>query len=197
MLDRQRICLCVVLLLLAAARPAAAHKMLAHGRVYEDGTVLLQAFFPDGKPARGVAVQVRRPDGSLGAEGVTDEKGKFTLSGAASPGRWTATFTGTMGHRVTTEFEVVEGEAAADAAAARPPADLAAPSSSVATAPPPAPPAPSGRQAAERDDLRVKEPFPWGGILAGLGFILGLCALLMCLGLKAELRRLKAERRES
>jgi len=186
-LDRRIVWLWAAALLLAVAGDAHAHKMMAHGRVYDDGTVLLQGFFPDGKAARGVAVEVRRPDGSLFLEGTTDGKGKLTFTPDGPAGQWSATFTGSMGHKVTTTFQVDS------------PGDR--PSASVAEAGPvaPEPPGDSGTprgpaaptSAAAQDDLRVREPFPWTRVLAGLGFIFGLSALLMGLGLRKRLRALE------
>ncbi len=146
-------------LLLASGPAAFAHRMIAAARVREDGSVLLQAFFPDGTPARRVKVEVRRPDGSLFAELETDAEGKAVVKAEGAPGRWTARFVGSMGHATEAEFQV-------------------------AGAKPGAPPAP-----AAQEDLVRREPVPWRDILAGLGFIFGLSALLMCLKLRRELRR--------
>lgn len=170
--------LAAVLFLLAAGSEARAHKMIAASRVHDDGTVLLQAFFPDGKPARGVTVEVHRPDGSLLAAARTDEEGKLTVTPDGQPGQWTATFTGSMGHKTETRFRVD---------AARQPTE--APGAVRAVA---APVARNGGPTAEARDesLIEKAPFPVANVLAGLGFVFGLSALLMCIKLRAQLREL-------
>ncbi|MFO7958546.1 MAG: hypothetical protein R6X33_15765 [Candidatus Brocadiia bacterium] len=163
-----------VLAVLVLAPDALAHKMLAVARVREDGTVRLQAVFPDGKPARGVKVEVRRPNGDLFTEGETDERGELTIQPDGPPGRWSAVFTGSMGHRLETTFSV-EGAT-------------------------PERTAPVARDAANREDEgeaspqpdpepSEAEPVPWTRVLAGLGFVFGLAAFLMCLKFRADLRR--------
>ncbi|MCD6415573.1 MAG: hypothetical protein J7M08_02605, partial [Planctomycetes bacterium] len=112
--------LIAAVLLMAPVRAAFAHKMLAACRVHDDGTALAQAFFPDGKPARMVHVQVYRPDGSLFVEGRADDKGKFDIRTDGAPGLWRVTFTGSMGHKVESRFTIAAPEGAAPASAARP-----------------------------------------------------------------------------
>jgi hypothetical protein len=153
----------LVAALLLAARPAAGHRMMAASLVREDGTVLLQAFFRDGTPARGVKVQLTRPDGSSFTAGETDGEGKLIVAPDEAPGRWTAVFTGSMGHRAETQFTLgVPG--------------------------PQQPPQRTESPPAAREDLARAEPFPWRDVLAGLGFVFGLSALLMCLKLRREIR---------
>jgi len=161
--------LVAALLFVWTAGEAHAHKMIAARRVHEDGTVLLQAFFPDGKPARGVQVEVRRPDGSLFAAERTDGQGKLVIRPDDMPGQWTATFLGSMGHRTETQFTMGRAASAQGAPAA----------------------APNATAAPGDESLIVKEPVPWWNVLAGLGFILGLSAFLMCLNLRREVARLK------
>jgi hypothetical protein len=162
---RKTACLLALVWAFLAAPPALAHKMLAVAREHEDGTVTLQAVFPDGKPARGVQVEVHRPDRTLFTTGKTDETGRLTIEPEGAAGRWRAVFTGSMGHATEAAFQVgaVEGEP---------------------TAPPLAREAP----------LVEPEPVPYVEILAGLGFVFGLAAFLMCLKLHGELRRLRGER---
>ncbi len=162
-----------------AAPPALAHKMLAVAREHEDGTVTLQAVFPDGRPARGVQVEVRRPDGSLFASGKTDEQGRLTVEPEGAAGRWRAVFTGSMGHATEATFQV-----GPEGAATRPAQGPQEPG-----APPAA--APAGERAAPHLE---PEPVPYGEVLAGLGFVFGLAAFLMCLKMRGELGRLREER---
>ena len=170
---RRRILLTALLLasVLAGPPPACAHRMMAASLARGDGTVLLQAFFPDGRPAQSVKVEVRRPDGSLFLTGQTGEDGKLTIRPDARPGEWTAAFIGSMGHRAETTFVV----------------------SAVETAGPEAPVsahAPVTQQARPvEENLARAEPFPWCDVLAGLGFIFGFSALLMCLKLRRDLQR--------
>ncbi|MGD2174269.1 MAG: hypothetical protein PVJ27_02610 [Candidatus Brocadiaceae bacterium] len=169
-----------IVLLLTAAQPARAHKMMAAARTREDGTALIQAFFPDGRPAREVRVEVLRPDGTRFAEGTTDGQGRFTVAPDGTPGRWRAVVTGSMGHRAETDFRIGPGPAGADASPPETAPDL-----------PTLEPAAPAASPAEEEGLIQKEPFPWTGCLAGLGFVFGLSALLMCLKLRSELRRLE------
>jgi len=159
---------------LVLAPDALAHRMLAVARVRDDGTVQLQALFPDGKPARGVKVELRRPDGSLFRETVTSDHGELTIEPDGPPGRWSAVFTGSMGHRVETPFTLEGTRPEADPGVA----EEAASGEDGEEIPPQAGPEPAGA-----------EPVPWTRILAGLGFTFGLAAFLMCLKLRADLRR--------
>jgi len=172
-------------LLLAVGQPARAHKMIAASRVYDDGMVLVQAFFPDGKPARGVEVKVSRPDGSVFLSSQTDDQGKLTVSPDGAAGEWTATFTGSMGHKTTCTFLVRQHEASSRAGSLPdPPAQGASPGD--AAPPPVARVTETAKQ--HGDSLAQAEPFPWANVLAGLGFIFGLSAFILCLKLRAQLR---------
>jgi len=180
-------------LALTAPGTAWAHKMLARSRVHEDGTVLLQAFFPDGKPARDITIEVRRPDGSRFKTGKTDERGKFTFTPDGTPGRWTATFTGTLGHKTETSFDIAPAAqgiapgAGSTSVAGRVPTASAEGRAAPVAADRPAP-APS-----TSESLIQKEPLPATQVLAGLGFIFGLSAFLLCLKLRADIRRLRGD----
>lgn len=176
MLRKTCVAMAAALALTGAGGEAWAHRMMAVSRVRDDGTVLLQAFFPDGKPARQVRAEVRRPDGSLFMEARTDEGGKLTVTPDGAAGLWTATFVGSMGHQIETSFDI-EGVVAEKPRAA-PPEASQSPTPAVST---------------EQETLIRREPFPWTNCLAGLGFILGLAAFLMCLKLRSELRRLRGQ----
>ncbi|MCK4284255.1 MAG: hypothetical protein KAX44_08055 [Candidatus Brocadiae bacterium] len=180
-------CLCLAAALLAAGGEAYAHKMMAASRVRDDGTVLLQAFFPDGTPARGVRTEVRRPDGALFLTGQTDEAGRLTVTPEGLAGRWTATFTGSMGHKTETRF-VVGGPGPEQPAAAAPATEDSAPQPALRETAPRTQPAPEG---APTEDLIREQPFPVAEVLAGLGLIFGLSAVLMCLKLRRDIRQLK------
>ena len=90
-------------------KSALAHKMMMDSMVNDDGTVLLEAFFPDGSPARNTKVEVFSPDGSMLAEGTTNADGQFIFTPKKEEGVWKAVATGKMGHRAPTEFEIVTG----------------------------------------------------------------------------------------
>jgi hypothetical protein len=181
------------LMLLAAGPDAWAHKMIAAARVRDDGTVLVQAFFPDGRPARGVATEVTRPDGSAFLSSKTDDAGKLVVTPHGAAGQWTATFTGSMGHKTSVSFEI---EAPAPPKPVQAPPVTAPEPVVLPEAPPePEPAAPRPAPLAD-DDLIAPEPTPWDSILAGLGFISGLSALLLYLKLREEVRRMAARRTE-
>jgi cobalt/nickel transport system permease protein len=73
--------LLAVLGVLWAAGPAHAHRLEADCQVLPGGRVQIESWFDpgDGRP-RGARVQVFRPDGSLLAEGKTDDQGVFVFS---------------------------------------------------------------------------------------------------------------------
>jgi cobalt/nickel transport system permease protein len=73
--------LLAVLGVLWAAGPAHAHRLEADCQVLPGGQVQIESWFDpgDGRP-RGAKVQVFRPDGSLVAEGQTDDQGVFVFS---------------------------------------------------------------------------------------------------------------------
>ncbi len=180
---------CAVLLAVFPARAVHAHKMLAASRVMDDGEVLLQCFFPDGAPARGVHVEVRRPDGSLFLEGETNREGELTFQPDDAHGQWSAVFTASAGHRTVADFTLTA-----------PPAQVGAEEPTGANSPTTASSnrlRPRDGQAAagtaETVELARRQPVPWTEVLAGLGFIFGTGALLMCLKLRAEMQRREGE----
>jgi hypothetical protein len=73
--------LLAVLGVLGAAGPVHAHRLEADCQVLPGGQVQIESWFDpgDGRP-RGAKVQVFRPDGSLVAEGQTDDQGVFVFS---------------------------------------------------------------------------------------------------------------------
>ncbi|HIE04281.1 MAG TPA: carboxypeptidase regulatory-like domain-containing protein [Candidatus Latescibacteria bacterium] len=82
------------------------HKLMVDW-IYEEGKVWIDAFFPDGRPARNVKVKVLRPDGSELRSGRTDEEGRFSFD----PGdgrRFKVIVQGSMGHRAKAEVTLGE-----------------------------------------------------------------------------------------
>ncbi len=158
--------------LIFIARAALAHKILVDCLVKEEGTVQIEAFFPDGSPAKKVKVEVFRSDGSLFIEGKTDTEGRFFLHPGRPLGPWRVVVTGTMGHAAETQFEltgeVKEKEGPEKAAVSKP----------------------------EAKRLAHKEATPWFKIIAGLGFIFGLSSFIFILKLRSERKRKNASTRD-
>jgi hypothetical protein len=119
---------------------------------------------------------VRRPDGSLFLRGETGADGTLTIEPDGHAGPWSAVFLGSMGHRAETQFELKAGAPGRKEEGSSTPQPVAV-----------APSEPA-RPLAERG------PVPWTEVLAGLAFIFGLSALLMCLKLRAQVRGLAARR---
>jgi len=147
---------------------ALAHKMLVDALVNEDGTVQIEAFFPDGSPAKNTQIEVFSPNGTLFTEGTTDAKGQFITTPEGEDGVWRAVATGKMGHKTSTAFEIRAGvETGEQSTEAKEKAEH------------------------EREKPARKEGLPLLQIISGLGFIFGISAFIMCLKLKADLSRLK------
>jgi hypothetical protein len=151
--------LALVLVGLAPAGQALAHKLLVSGTPEAGGGLKVQAFFPDGKPAQEIPVAVIPAAGGSPRSGKTDHQGVCSFTGLA-PGQYRLEAGDALGHRAVTQV-VLPGPAA----------EMAPPAGN------PAAPLPRG------------EPLPWGNILAGLGFIFGVSAFLMVLRLRAEVRK--------
>ena len=150
-----------------------AHKMMMDSMVNDDGTVLLEAFFPDGSPARNTKVEVFSPDGSLFTEGTTSEEGQFIFTPEKKAGIWKAVATGQMGHKTSAEFEIVAGASAEEQ------------TESVKEEPIEKESKPVEKRIAH------KEPIPWNQIISGFGFIFGISAFVISLKLKADLKKIK------
>ena len=71
--------LLAILALLMTASHAQAHRLHADVYVLADRQVRIESYFDDDKPPQGAAVEVRRSDGSLLAEGKVDDKGHFVF----------------------------------------------------------------------------------------------------------------------
>ena len=154
-------------------KSALAHKMMMDSMVNDDGTVLLEAFFPDGSPAKNTKIEVFSPDGSQFAEGTTNADGQFIFTPKKEAGIWKAVATGKMGHKTSAEFEIVAGVGAFEQ------------TESIKEEPIEKKSKPEGKRIAH------KEPIPWNQIISGLGFIFGISAFIITLKLKADLKRLK------
>ena len=106
--EKERSLIVLMFCLACAMSPSYshAHRMLVDCMV-EDGTVLVDVFFPDGKPARNVKVEVYRSDESLYLSGETDAEGRFGFD----PGNEThfkVAAIGKLGHRAEQEVSLNE-----------------------------------------------------------------------------------------
>jgi hypothetical protein len=156
---------------LAAAGETQAHKLMVSAVPEAEGTLTVQAFFPDGTPAQEVPVAVSSTDGHPILSGKTNAQGLVKIAPLA-PGAYRVEVGDPLGHRAETRG-VLPG--------ATPPQAAPSPRETTpAAAPPPlaGAPAPPG------------EAFPWGNLLAGLGFIFGVAAFILVLKLRAEVRKL-------
>lgn len=159
------ISLALLCLGLLPAGGAQAHKLLVAAVAEADGALKVQAFFPDGAPAREVPVTLSPGDGRAALAGRTDSQGVCRFASLPA-GQYRVEVGDPLGHRAETRV-VVGGGAPVQAA----PTAKAAPAAPAAGAPP-------------------GEPFPWMNLLAGLGFIFGITAFLMALKLRGEVKKL-------
>ena len=96
-----------LVLLLAAAHPAYAHKMMAFAYI-EGGKVHVEGYFADGKKTIDSLVEVFDEEGAKILEGKTGPQGAFSFPAPAAA-RLRIVLTGSMGHRA--ECFVQAGEA--------------------------------------------------------------------------------------
>jgi len=162
-LKKERSLIVLIFCLACAMSPSYshAHRMLVDCMV-EDGTVLVDVFFPDGKPARNVKVEVYISDEVLYLSGETDAEGRFGFD----PGDVThfkVTAIGKLGHRAEQEVSLNEAM--------------------------PRPSEKSEKVGPTEDEVRQREPFPLREIFAGLGYIFGVVGILMYLKARSDLRK--------
>ena len=153
---------------LAAAPAVQAHKLLVATAPQADGGLKVQAFFPDGNPAQEVPITVIPGDGRPPLYGKADSQGVAHFP-PLTPGDYRVVVGDPLGHRA--ETRVVVPGAGPEAT----PLPQAAPREAT-------PPGPGGSSL-------PGEPIPWVSILAGLGFVFGVTALLMVLQLRREVRK--------
>ena len=140
-----------------------AHRMLIDCMV-EDGTVFVNVFFPDGKPARNVEVKVYTSGGTVYLSGQTDREGLFSFA-AADKKYFKVVATGKLGHKV-------EQEVSLNGPVSRPPEK----SEEVS---------PTGSKA------RGRAPIPFREVLAGFGYIFGVAGILMYLKARSDMKKAK------
>ena len=85
-----------------------AHRMLVD-HVVENGTVSVDVFFPDGKPARNVKVEVYRADETLYLSGETDEAGRFNFN-PGDENFYKVVAIGKLGHKAEQEVSLSTAE---------------------------------------------------------------------------------------
>lgn len=163
----------IVVLFMALFLPtvALAHKILIDAYRQEDGQISVEAFFPDGSPAKNCKVEIFTEDGRIFKKGRTDEEGQFMFKPEGAAGTYKAVVTGTMGHRAEISFEMGE-----------PKAPVQEPEAVSEVKP-------------QKIKLSHKEKFPWLEIIAGLGFIFGLSSFILCLKLRSELKNASTRNR--
>ncbi len=138
-----------------------AHRMLVDCML-EGKSVSVDVFFPDGKPAKNVKVEIYKSDETLYLSGETDAEGRFSFdSGYETHLKVVAI--GKLGHRA--EQEVSLNEAI------------------------PRPSEKSEGIAPTEDEARQREPIPLREIFAGFGYILGAAGILMYLKARSDLRK--------
>ena len=162
-LKKERSLIVLIFCLACAMSPlySHAHRMLVDCMV-EDGTVFVDVFFPDGKPARNVKVEVYRADETLYLSGETDAEGRFGFD----PGdgiHFKVAAIGKLGHRAEQEVSLNEAM--------------------------PRPSEKSEGVAPIEDAVRQRESIPLREIFAGLGYIFGAAGILMYLKARSDLRK--------
>ena len=138
-----------------------AHRMMVDCLV-ENGTVVVSAFFPDGRAARKVKVEVFKPDNTLYTSGTTDENGEFTFK-AGNETNLKVVATGALGHRAVQQVDLKEQ----------------------------APPAVGNSEKDTPATTAPKHcaPFPFRAVFAGFGYIFGAAGILMYIKARSDLRK--------
>jgi cobalt/nickel transport system permease protein len=158
--------------LFGAAGTAEAHRIDAQCFLLPDKRrVQVESWFSDGSKPQAARVQVFRPDGSALAEGTTNDQGVFVFGLDEAEDLKVVVDAG-AGHRK----EVVVPK---EKLGSPPPRERIPPEQAGA---PPAPPTPLVDHAPE---------LPYAGVLAGLGFLLGLAAFVISLRNMRRLQELK------
>jgi nickel transport protein len=140
-----------------------AHRMLIDCMA-EDGTVLVDVFFPDGKPAKNVKVEVYRSDETLYLSGETDAEGRFSFD-AGDETHFRVVATGQLGHRAEQEVSLREAVSV--------------------------PPEKSEDAASTGSETRRRAPIPLREVFAGFGYIFGAMGILMYLKARSDMKKAK------
>ena len=163
MVFRKRHSLIIVIFCLACAMSplhSHAHRMLTDCML-EGKSVSVDVFFPDGKPAKNVKVEVYRADETLYLSGETDAEGQFSFD-LANETHLKVVAMGKLGHRAEQEI-------------------------SLSDAAPQVPEKPAGTTLTKGN--RRHDSIPFRDIFAGLGYIFGAAGVLMYLKARSDLRK--------
>ncbi len=155
--------LLALLLLFLLPTPSQAHRLDADVFLTPQG-IRVEAYFPDGTPARDDLVVVYCGDQKV-AQARTDEQGVALLPRPRNCTQAKIVVSGALGHRAVRTLRLAS-----------------APSPTPTPSQPPSPPGPK------------KEPFPWRGVLSGLGFIFGLAGLILAWDTRRRLKDLASSR---
>lgn len=136
-----------------------AHRMLIDCMV-EDGTVLVDVFFPNGRPAKNVKVEVFKHDETLYVSGETDEEGRFSFD-AGDEAQLKVTATGELGHKVEQELSLKKAKTLEDSEEAAP----------------------------AQGEVKRREAFPFREVFAGFGYIFGVAGILMYIKARSDLKK--------
>ena len=162
---------CIVIFCFACAMSplhSHAHRMLVD-HVVEGKSVSVDVFFPDGKPAKNVNVEVYRfdcfalgdprADETLYLSGETDAEGRFSFDSGDETHLKVAAI-GKLGHRAEQEISLSDATP----------------------------------QVSEEktEGNRRREPIPLREIFAGFGYILGVAGILMYLKARSDLKKANA-----
>lgn len=154
-----------------------AHRMLMDYTVEKD-EILVEVFFPDGKPAVNVDVDIETSSGNVVLSGKTDAEGAYRFR----PERYEALVIvaeGSLGHRSKTRIA---------------PAELVSlfPGKETRIEPGPAVDSPvetrTVRPVAERSKIHTERP-PIRDIFAGIGYIVGLFGIFFYIKAKREMKK--------
>jgi hypothetical protein len=151
----------IILCFVCAMLPSSshAHRMLIDCMV-EGETVLVDVFFPDGRPAKNVKVEVYKPDDTLYISGETDEEGRFSFD-AGDKTQLKVTATGELGHKAEQELSLKKEKPLEDSEEASP----------------------------ARGEVKRRVAFPFREVFAGFGYILGVAGILMYLKGRSDLKK--------
>lgn len=154
-------CLFVIFCFVCAMFPlySHAHRMLIDCMV-EGETVLVDVFFPNGRPARNVKVEVYKPDETLYISGETDEEGRFSFD-AGDEIQLKVAATGELGHKVEQELSLEKGK----------------------------PPENSEVAVPVQGEVKRRAPFPLREVFAGFGYIFGAVGILMYIKARSDLKK--------
>ena len=138
-----------------------AHRMLVD-HVVDGKAVSVDVFFPDGKPAKNVKVEVYRADETLYLSGETDAEGQFNFN-LADETHLKIVAIGKLGHRAKQEISLTD-------------ATLQVSEESEEASP-------------TEGKVRRRDSIPFRDIFAGFGYILGLAGIFMYLKARSDLRK--------